>query len=77
MSNTYYVITSREQARRVVGKQVASFGHFGQYATVQLARAALSPEQPWFDDHDPTMVVGIAEVKTGPRSLRFVGFEAR
>jgi hypothetical protein len=76
--NTYYVITSRAEARRVVGKRVKWFGHFGgQYATNTLARRALKPEESWFDDSDPTMVVGITEVQTGPRSMRFVGFEAR
>lgn len=69
--NSYYAITSRNEATRSAGKLTSWFGHFGpEHRTMESAIGALSV-QPWFDDADPTTVVRVDEVKTGPRSIRF------
>lgn len=70
-SSEYYVVTSRDTARRVTGKLLQSFVHYGRYATKAMACAALSVE-PWHDDYDPSVILRVTEVPTGPRSMRFL-----
>lgn len=69
--NQYYVVVSRNTASLTRGKLVSWYGSFGtQHDSAESARRTLRVAS-WFDEHDPTTVVRVDEIVTGPRSMRF------